>query len=433
MRNTIIFVCLIIFSLLYIPVYAGDIEPSAGPDDDSSAMYTIEDIYKLVLYRQKATKRTGAFTEPNEDNFKDGAPTGSSLSDDYTDDDFDEKLTISPSLDDLYELIRHYAPPQKATGNQTKVNLEALRDVGGGPLYPDESQVLYELGGIPPPEPRFTINVYGRDDWADSDCRTIASEWENFDENDDTFLIDRKLTDTDCFDDTVTDNMTSLEWARYGNVGLVCGLHLLTDDESEDRYNSEGATNLKTAWYTGLVSDCFIGGGNEFHEDGTPKENKERWRIPSSMEFVSIFDYAYFYPALSNTKGSPYDYDNLDLEPLPEGVEYPPDEDDYPIDTWTNGQWIDGDPWIGLILDNHYTNKKGDSHWWTIERIEDSDNNRFESHIVRVADGTTDADDNYWTSIYIYDQRHLWLVRGGQEGDWNDEWLMSTYNLTPTD
>ena len=60
MRNTIIFVCLIIFSLLYIPVYAGDIEPSAGPDDDSSAMYTIEDIYKLVLYRQKATNRTGA-------------------------------------------------------------------------------------------------------------------------------------------------------------------------------------------------------------------------------------------------------------------------------------------------------------------------------------------------------------------------------------
>ncbi len=52
---------------LFLPglISAGDLEPTAGPDDSGSAMYTLEDIYNRLNDNTTATKRTGAFTEPS--------------------------------------------------------------------------------------------------------------------------------------------------------------------------------------------------------------------------------------------------------------------------------------------------------------------------------------------------------------------------------
>jgi hypothetical protein len=51
---------------LFLPgvVCAGDLEPPAGPDDDASAMYTIEDLYDYLDTGVAGTRRTGGFAEP---------------------------------------------------------------------------------------------------------------------------------------------------------------------------------------------------------------------------------------------------------------------------------------------------------------------------------------------------------------------------------
>ena len=46
---------------------AGDLEPSADPDNDGSAMHTLEDLYNYVDTGAVGTKRTGGFAEPASD------------------------------------------------------------------------------------------------------------------------------------------------------------------------------------------------------------------------------------------------------------------------------------------------------------------------------------------------------------------------------
>ncbi len=45
-------------------IIAGDLDPSVGPDDPGSAMYTLEDIYNYLDTGVAGTKRTGGFIEP---------------------------------------------------------------------------------------------------------------------------------------------------------------------------------------------------------------------------------------------------------------------------------------------------------------------------------------------------------------------------------
>jgi hypothetical protein len=51
---------------LFLPglIIAGDLDPSVGPDDPVSAMYTLEDIYNYLDTGVAGTKRTGGFVEP---------------------------------------------------------------------------------------------------------------------------------------------------------------------------------------------------------------------------------------------------------------------------------------------------------------------------------------------------------------------------------
>jgi hypothetical protein len=51
---------------LFLPglIGAGDLEPSVGPDDPGSAMYTLEDIYYYLDTGVAGTKRIGGFVEP---------------------------------------------------------------------------------------------------------------------------------------------------------------------------------------------------------------------------------------------------------------------------------------------------------------------------------------------------------------------------------
>jgi len=60
--NKLLVVMIMLFSNV---VYAGSLEPPAGPNDAGSAMYTLEDIYDRANSGAEYEKRTGTFTEPS--------------------------------------------------------------------------------------------------------------------------------------------------------------------------------------------------------------------------------------------------------------------------------------------------------------------------------------------------------------------------------
>lgn len=59
-----LFVVLVLVAAFAAWVFAGNLDPTAGPDDPGSAMYTLDDIYNYLDTGVAGTKRTGAFTEP---------------------------------------------------------------------------------------------------------------------------------------------------------------------------------------------------------------------------------------------------------------------------------------------------------------------------------------------------------------------------------
>ena len=149
---------------LFLPglVSAGDLEPSAGPDDPGSAMYTLDDIYNRLNDNTTATKRSGAFTEPSE------APG-----------------STGHTLDQIYEL----ALPTRVekTGQTTS---HSATDGEDGDLEK----------GVAWPSPRFTDNTdgtvtdnltgliwlknanrFGQKQWAValSDCNALADDGTN--------------------------------------------------------------------------------------------------------------------------------------------------------------------------------------------------------------------------------------------------------------
>lgn len=56
---------LVLVSVFAPGVFAGDLEPPAGPDDAGSAMYTLENAYNRLDTGAAGEKRTGGFTEPS--------------------------------------------------------------------------------------------------------------------------------------------------------------------------------------------------------------------------------------------------------------------------------------------------------------------------------------------------------------------------------
>lgn len=78
---------LVLVSVFAPGVFAGDLEPPAGPDDAGSAMYTLEDAYNRLDTGTAGTKRTGGFTEPSS------APGSTGVA-------LDEVMGMMPAADD---------------------------------------------------------------------------------------------------------------------------------------------------------------------------------------------------------------------------------------------------------------------------------------------------------------------------------------------
>lgn len=76
-----------LFCLIPVTVFAGDLEAPAEPTEAGSAMYTLEAIYDRLDKGTPGSKRTGGFTEPSSG----PGPTGHTL---------DDVMEKAPSVDD---------------------------------------------------------------------------------------------------------------------------------------------------------------------------------------------------------------------------------------------------------------------------------------------------------------------------------------------
>jgi hypothetical protein len=83
----ILLLVLVLVSVFAPGVFAGDLEPPAGPDDAGSAMYTLEDAYNRLDTGAAGAKRTGGFTEPSS------APGSTGVT-------LDEVMSMMPAADD---------------------------------------------------------------------------------------------------------------------------------------------------------------------------------------------------------------------------------------------------------------------------------------------------------------------------------------------
>jgi hypothetical protein len=191
----IMFMVLVLILAFAPGVFAGDLEPAAGPDDAGSAMYTIEDLYNRLDTGSAGAKRSGAFTEPS-------SPPGS------TGVTLDQVMEMMPAADDTDGAL-----PEDVAAGKTYWSLRGDGTWGQqtGAFTIDTAQVeksgqttSYATGddgdrqkGIGWPDPRFIdngdgtvkdnltglvwlqdANRFGQRNWANAlaDCNSLADD-----------------------------------------------------------------------------------------------------------------------------------------------------------------------------------------------------------------------------------------------------------------
>jgi len=220
-----IFLCAL-FYLMTEAALAGSLEPPAAPDDDASAMYTIEDIYNRLDAGTEGAKRTGGFAEPESGPT---AGTGHTLN---------EVMGKAPSVDDT-----------DGAGADDVLSGKKFWGLTGGAWGP---QTGTSAGG------------------GGSDCSAAVAktgQTESYETGDDGDLEkgvawpEPRFEDND--NDTVTDNLTGLMWAKNANAAGV------------------------KSWAS-AITYC-----NDLSLDGY-----DDWRLPNRFEMESLLDMSRYSPAL---------------------------------------------------------------------------------------------------------------------------------------
>ncbi len=235
----------VVMGLLFsgVVVLAGNLEPSGGPTQAGSQMYTIEQIYERLNTGAAGSKMT-YFTEPSSG----PAGTGRTLV------EIMEKL---PALDD---------------------------DNGAGPANVAEGKTYWGLTsgqwGLKSGSMLPTVGVsrtgqttgYGPGDDGDLQKGVV---WPN-----------PRFTDNNN-NGTVTDNLTGLIWLKNANcMDMVGGI---------------AKSSGRLTWADALTWSNNLATGNCGLTDGS---TAGQWRLPNVREMQSLPDYGFFSPALCNTDGS---------------------------------------------------------------------------------------------------------------------------------
>ncbi len=287
-------IVLSVTSSFSLPLLAGDLNSPAAPSDNSSAMYTIQDIYNRLDAGTAGTKRGATFSEPT------AGPAGQGKS-------LDDVMGQAPAVDDTDGAAKTEVKSGKKywglksgsgewglqTGTSTAVDTSsgdatAANIASGKKAWVDGNEITGtaapapvaqtgETGskGVAWPNPRFTINTTN-DSNTDGDC----------DDEGETCA------------GTVTDNLTGLIWLQNANC-----------KELPDVDTTTG----KADWDTAKTAASGLTGGM----CGLPSKFKANdWRLPNVQELQSLISYGYNSPALSNTAGT--------------------------------GQWVDGEAFSGV-------------------------------------------------------------------------------------
>ena len=268
---------LIVFIGLSSLVFAGNIEPPAGPNDPASAMYSIEAIYQRLSTGTNVARRTGAFTGPT-------GPPGS------TGHDLNEVMAKAPSRDTNGVTTNRVPTGQTfwgltsnewgiRTGSGTRTLSANTNAVDAGYYAATNlSEVDTDLAST---NIRMDVTIFGVTGAVYHAPVAKTGLTTSYGTNDDGFLQkgvpwpDPRFT-TNVLDSggnmtnvLVIDNLTGLMWTK--NANLYVG----------------------TNWYAALTNcnECTVGGYTD-------------WRLPNRKELASLLDLGTKSPALPD--GHPF-------------------------------------------------------------------------------------------------------------------------------
>jgi len=252
---------------------AGSLTDPYPPDSSRSAMYTLEDIYKLLMNGTVAEKRAGAFEEP-----KNGPGVSSGFPD--LNDIYEAAPSFNENAATVYDVV-----PNKcfwALGNGDNWGLKC----GDADSSKIESPVL-KTG-----QTKLVDNYY---DWNNNNGKLYEDDayWaeQGFgidcsNKDGARFKVNKKPDDQKD-DGTVSDNKTGLMWAQNANF-----------------------LNASLTWYDAFTSvknlnTLPIGCGSS----GDPCYTD--WRLPNIKELQSLIDYGHTAPALPENHEDAFTQDSV--------------------------------------------------------------------------------------------------------------------------
>ncbi len=269
-------------------LFAADLNDSGSPSSPASAMYTLDDIYNRLTAGTQGAKRTGGFNGPSSgpasschtlNELMDAAPkadaAGAVSAEVLTGKEFwglnsgawgprtgsmaDREGDNASTAQARSSGVNYFTPPEGYYDGDDRVSATDAQvaaldaDISSGNIL--STVAIFGVAGTHPPAGApETGQTYDPADGSDGDLQKgISWPTPRFTRN----------------GDTVTDNMTGLMWAEDAN----------------------GAGTLNWAAAVTYCTDLVLGG----HSD---------WRLPNVNELLSLIDYAYEGPALSNGAGT---------------------------------------------------------------------------------------------------------------------------------
>ncbi|HRY44365.1 MAG TPA: DUF1566 domain-containing protein [Thermoanaerobaculia bacterium] len=257
---------IVAFVLLAPGMIEAQLAPPAGPNDAASARFTLGDVYQRLLSGAAGVKRGATFTEPA------AGPTAAASK------TTDEIMAVAPAADNVNgATAADVAAGKTFWGLRTSGGTWGLTTGSGtiatypAPVAKTGQTQCYKFDGT---------------NWViDTDCAT------NTPANQDGKLRKGVAWPNPRFtkngNGTVTDNLTGLIWLEDGN----CTVFYTGDATGQ---NSRNWTNAMTAANSLASGACGLTDGS----------TAGQWRLPNVKELLSLIDYAYEGPALSNTAGT---------------------------------------------------------------------------------------------------------------------------------